>query len=38
MARKIIYDAQVGPIVEDVDPIAKRVVSLVQDARGYIAS
>ena len=37
VARKIIYDAQVDLVVESVDPIAKKVTSLVQDARGYIA-
>ncbi len=37
VARKIIYDAQVDLVVESVDPIAKRMTSLVQDARGYIA-
>ena len=37
MSRKIIYDAQVDLIVESVDPIAKKVATLVQDARGYIA-
>lgn len=37
LARKIIYDGQVDLIVESVDPIAKKVGSLVQDARGYIA-
>ncbi len=37
IARKIIYDAQVDLIVESVDPIAKKVGSLVQEARGYIA-
>jgi uncharacterized protein DUF4349 len=37
ISRKIIYDAQVDVIVESVDPIAKRVTTLVQDARGYIA-
>ena len=37
ISRKIIYDAQVDLIVEDVDPIAKKVGMLVQDARGYIA-
>jgi hypothetical protein len=37
IARKIIYDAQVDLIVESVEPIAKKVGSLVQDARGYIA-
>ena len=37
VARKIIYDAQVDLIVKSVDPIAKRVGTLLQDARGYIA-
>jgi Domain of unknown function (DUF4349) len=37
IARKIVYDAQVDLIVESVDPISKKVGSLVQDARGYIA-
>jgi hypothetical protein len=37
IARKIIYDAQVDLIVESVDPVAKKVGALVQDARGYIA-
>jgi hypothetical protein len=37
IARKIIYDAQVDLVVESVDPIAKKMTSLVQDARGYIA-
>jgi hypothetical protein len=37
IARKIIYDAQVDLIVESVDPIAKKVGSLVHEARGYIA-
>jgi hypothetical protein len=37
IARKIIYDAQVDLIVESVDPVAKKVGSLVQEARGYIA-
>jgi len=37
ISRKIIYDAQVDLVVESVDPIAKKVSSLVQDARGYIA-
>ncbi len=36
-SRKIIYDAQVDLIVESVDPIAKKVGSLVHEARGYIA-
>jgi hypothetical protein len=37
IARKVIYDAQVDLVVESVDPIVKKVVGLVQDARGYIA-
>jgi hypothetical protein len=37
VARKIIYDAQVDLAVESVDPIAKKMTSLVQEARGYIA-
>jgi Domain of unknown function (DUF4349) len=37
IARKIIYDAQVDLIVESVDLVAKKVGTLVQDARGYIA-
>jgi hypothetical protein len=37
IARKIIYDAQVDLIVESVDPVARKIGTLVQDARGYIA-
>ena len=37
VARKIIYDAQVDLVVESVDPIAKKMTSLVQEAQGYIA-
>jgi Flp pilus assembly protein TadB len=37
MSRKIIYDAQVDMVVDNMDPIAKQVTSLVQEARGYIA-
>ena len=37
LSRKIIYDAQVDLVVENVDPIAKKVTALVQEARGYIA-
>jgi hypothetical protein len=37
MSRKIIYDAQVDLLVENIEPIAKQVSSLVQDARGYVA-
>jgi hypothetical protein len=36
-SRKIIYDAQVDLVVDSVDPIGKKVTSLVQAARGYIA-
>jgi hypothetical protein len=37
LSRKIIYDGEVNLIVKDVDPIAKQVVTFIQDARGYIA-
>jgi Domain of unknown function (DUF4349) len=37
IARKIVYDAQVDLVVDSVDPIAKKVSALVQEARGYIA-
>jgi hypothetical protein len=37
LSRKIIYDGEVDLIVKDVDPIAKQVVTFIQDARGYIA-
>jgi len=37
ISRKIIYDAQVDLVVESVEPVAKKVGTLVQDARGYIA-
>ena len=37
ISRKIIYDAQVDLVVDSVDPIAKKVGTLVQDATGYIA-
>jgi Domain of unknown function (DUF4349) len=37
MSRKIIYDAQVDLVVDSVDPVAKKLASLVQEARGYIA-
>ncbi len=37
ISRKIIYDAQVDLLVDSVEPIAKKVTALVQDARGYIA-
>jgi hypothetical protein len=37
ISRKIMYDAQVDLVVESVDPIAKKVGTLVQEARGYIA-
>ncbi len=37
LSRKIIYDGEVDLIVKDVGPIAKQVVTFIQDARGYIA-
>jgi hypothetical protein len=37
VTRKIIYDGQVDLVVESVDPIAKKVSTLVQDAQGFIA-
>jgi len=37
IARKIIYDAQVAIAVDSVEPAAKKVAKLVQEARGYIA-
>jgi hypothetical protein len=37
IARKIIYDSQVAVVVDSVEPSAKRVAQLVQDARGYVA-
>jgi hypothetical protein len=37
IARKIIYDAQVDVVVDSVDPVSRKVSTLVQDARGYIA-
>jgi hypothetical protein len=37
LSRKIIYDAKVELIVKDVDATAKKVVSFIQEARGYIA-
>ena len=37
LSRKIIYDGEVDLIVKDVDPIAKQVVTFIEDARGYIA-
>jgi hypothetical protein len=37
IARKIVYDAQVDLIVESVDPVARKLTSLVQDSKGYIA-
>jgi Domain of unknown function (DUF4349) len=37
MSRKIIYDAQVDLVVDSVEPVAQKLASLVQDARGYIA-
>ena len=37
LSRKIVYDAQIDLITENVDPIAKKMTALVQEARGYIA-
>ena len=37
ISRKIIYDGQVDLVVESVDPIARKVATLVQDAHGFIA-
>lgn len=37
ISRKIVYDAKVELVVESVDPIATKIGSLVQQARGYIA-
>ena len=37
ISRKIIYDAQVDLVVENINPIAKKLTSLVQDAHGYVA-
>jgi hypothetical protein len=37
ISRKIIYDGEVDLVVESVDPIAKQVSTLVQDAHGFIA-
>lgn len=37
LARKIVYDAQIDLITENVDPIARKLTALVREARGYIA-
>ncbi len=37
LARKIIYDAQIDLVVEDIDPAAQKLVDLVAAARGYLA-
>jgi hypothetical protein len=37
ISRKIIYDAQVDLIVDSVEPIAKKVPTLVQQAQGYLS-
>jgi hypothetical protein len=37
ISRKIVYDAQVELVVDSVEPIAKKVGALVQEAQGYIA-
>jgi hypothetical protein len=35
--RKIIYDSQIDLIAENVDPVARKLSALVQEARGYVA-
>jgi hypothetical protein len=37
LSRKIIYDAQINLIVDSVDPVTKKVPTLVDAAKGYIA-
>jgi len=37
ISRKIVYDSQVDLVVNSVDPVAKKVSALVQEARGYVA-
>jgi hypothetical protein len=37
LARKIIYDAQVDLVVESVEPASRKVMTLVQQAGGYVA-
>ncbi|RUL85711.1 DUF4349 domain-containing protein [Tautonia sociabilis] len=37
LARKIIYDAQIELLVEDLDPTADRIAALVEEHSGYIA-
>jgi hypothetical protein len=37
MSRKIIYDAQIDLVVDGVEPVAKKLAALVQEAKGYIA-
>lgn len=35
--RRIIYDAQIDLIIEDIDPAADRLAALVEQHRGYVA-
>jgi hypothetical protein len=37
ISRKIIYDAQIDLVVESVDPVAKKVSTLVQQSGGFVA-
>ena len=37
LSRKIVYDGEIDLITKNVDPIAKKMVTFVQEARGYIA-
>jgi hypothetical protein len=37
ISRKIIYDGQIDLVVDSVDPVAKKVATFVQNARGFIA-
>lgn len=37
LSRKIIYDAQIDLVVEDLDPVASRIVGLVEERGGYVA-
>jgi hypothetical protein len=37
LARKIIYDAQVDLLIDNIDPTAEKLVKLVSQAGGYVA-
>lgn len=37
LARKIIYDAQIDLVIDDIDPTAQKLVDLVTTAGGYLA-